>query len=101
MKKLILFLCFFSIGLVCLAQKKDTLLDEYKTLKKDVLNKELDSNSTEIRIHSFFEKAKKSKQKELITAIKKLIVSIVGFCSNIMHAVMRPIYFNNYHSLIC
>lgn len=66
MKKLILFLCFFSTGVICQAQEKDVLLDEAKTLKKDVLNKEVDLKTAEILIHNYLKKAKKSKRKELI-----------------------------------
>ncbi|MFK7747521.1 MAG: helix-turn-helix domain-containing protein [Kordia sp.] len=66
MKKLILFLCFFSIGVLCQAQKKDVLLDKAITLKKDVLDKEVDVKTAEILIRNYLRKAKKSKRKELI-----------------------------------
>lgn len=66
MKKSVLLILFFFVGVISYAQQRDALLDEVIALKKEVLKKEVDLGTATVKIHQYLKKAKKSKRKELI-----------------------------------
>ncbi len=66
MKKFVLFFCLFLNGLLCIAQEKDILSDEFRELKKTALDKRVDLITAELLIRNYLKKVLKHDRKELI-----------------------------------
>jgi len=74
MKKILLYICLFFVGMISQAQQKDVLLDEVIALKKKVLKKDVDLETATVQIQEYLKKAKKSKRNELIGRAFYLLV---------------------------